>query len=682
MCGIAGILNLRGPGPISVETLKRMAGTLRHRGPDEAGIYVDDQAGLTSARLSIIDLRGGTQPIHNEEESLWIVQNGEIFNYLELGEDLRKRGHRFYTATDTEVILHLYEEKGASCLEDLNGQFALAIWDAVKGKLLLARDRVGILPLHYAVQGGRLFFASEVKAILAADGMDRALDPMALDQIFTFWTHLPGRTFFKGIREIPPGHFLEWADGKMSLARYWDISFSPPAGQLDLPLPEICRELGRVLMDSVRLRLRADVPVGCYLSGGLDSTGLTAMVKKHAVNPPKTFGIRFEETAFDEGGYQEEAVRFLGTEHDEVRVKNEEIGSFFQEVLWHCEKPLLRTAPVPLFLLARRVRRDGLKVVLTGEGADEVFGGYNIFRETKVRRFWARQPESSWRPALIQRLYPYIFNGGNRKAGHFLKSFFGAGLDRAEDPFFSHRIRWENTARTKTFFSDDLRAQIGDDNPWERLQEWLPDACPSWDSLSRAQYLEMILFMSNYLLSCQGDRVAMAHGVEVRPPYLDHRIIEFMGRVPPKWKILGLDEKYILKKTFQGLVPENILARAKHPYRAPIKSSLLKGGMEWAEDMLSERFLKEAGLFDPQKVKRLVRKLEASSQAGEVDSMALAGILSSQVIFRQFVAHFPYHPADSVEPALFFDRRSRAADLQSAFPETTRRWAGKLKAKG
>lgn len=290
-----------------------------------------------------------------------------------------------------------------------------------------------------------------------------------------------------------------------------------------------------------------------------------------------------------------------------------------------------------------------------------MFGGYNIFRETKVRRFWARQPESSFRPALIQRLYPYIFNGDHKRAKNFLKSFFGTGLQREDDPFFSHCIRWENTSRIKTFFSEELRERIGHYCGYDEVREWLPKAYSSWDPLSKAQYLEMMLFMSNYLLSCQGDRVAMAHGVEVRPPYLDHRIIEFMGRVPPKWKIMGLDEKHILKKTFRGLLPEKIRTRAKHPYRAPIRESLLKDHLPWSEDMLSERSLKEAGLFDVQKVKRLVSKLKAQQDAGEVDNMALAGILSSQAIYHQFIVDIPHKKIDPLEPKLFYDHRSMGA---------------------
>ena len=267
MCGIAGIVNLREPRPIHLPLVEQMVGALDHRGPDGSGIYVDDWAALGHARLSIIDLAGGSQPIHNEDKSLWIVFNGEIFNYPELRADLTGRGHRFYTSTDTEVILHLYEEKGPSCLDDLNGQFAFAIWSPVSRELFLARDRVGILPLHYTVSGDTLSFASEIKSIFASPDVPRALDPIALDQIFTFWTTLPGRTAFRNVKELPPGHYLTVRNGRLTLSKYWDLPFFPPHEQLSIPPGELRERTLELLRDAVRIRLRADVAVGCYLSG-------------------------------------------------------------------------------------------------------------------------------------------------------------------------------------------------------------------------------------------------------------------------------------------------------------------------------------------------------------------------------------------------------------------------------
>ena len=627
---------MHSPGPVSREALQDMIALLRHRGPDEAGIYLDDRVGLGHARLSIIDLSSGIQPIHNEDETLWIVYNGETYNYPELKEELLRKGHRFYTTSDTEVLLHLYEEKGAACVEDLNGQFAFAIWNSRKKELFLARDRIGIRPLHYTVKNDLFIFSSEIKSIFACGEIDRNIDPLAMDQIFTFWTTLPGRTAFKNICELQPGHYLTLSGGQVTIKRYWDIPFCPRREQLNMAPDEISGRIRELLLDAVRIRLRSDVPVGTYLSGGLDSSGLTALVAKNFDKDVKTFGIRFKETAFDEGTYQNQMVSFLKTDQTEILATNEKIGTSFPEVIGHTEKPLLRTAPVPLYLLSRAVRDSGLKVILTGEGADEIFGGYNIFREAKVRRFWAKEPDSNCRGELIGRLYPYIFNDARLKRS--LQSFFAKGLTQTNDPLFSHMIRWENTSKIKRFFSQDLKASIGAYSGYDEVKQRLPGSFDKWDYLCQAQYLETEIFLSNYLLSSQGDRVAMAHSVEIRLPYLDPRLMEFMGRVPAKYKIFGLNEKYILKKAFDGILPKDIVKRAKHPYRAPITKSLLKGrAAEYTLEMLSERAAKNAGLFDTKKVTNLLRKLKTADAASEVDSMTLVGILSSQILYHQFI---------------------------------------------
>lgn len=659
MCGIAGICHIDGPNGVSLNSIKRMIGTLCHRGPDETGIYLDDQVGLGHARLSIIDLSSGVQPIHNEDKSLWIVYNGEVFNYPELKEDLLQKGHRFYTTSDTEVVLHLYEEEGPDCLVQLNGQFAMAIWDAKKKQLFLARDRVGIRPLYYTILNNTVIFGSEIKSIFSNKNVSRQIDPIAMDQIFTFWTTLTPRTVFKDIYELPPGHYMKTSDGKVTIKKYWDIPLCPRDEHSDLAPKEICGQVRDLLQDAVRIRLRADVPVGCYLSGGLDSSGAAALVVRNFNKDVRTFGIRFDCGGFDEGEYQNLMVSYLNVNHTDLKATDEKIGVSLPDCLWHCEKPLLRTGPVPLFLLSDVVRKSGYKVVLTGEGADEVFGGYNIFREAKVRRFLAKYPDSQGRAELIGRLYPYIFD--NPRLKRTLQSFFARGLDQIDDPIFSHFIRWENTSRIKTFFSRELNEAIGQYNGYEQVRQSLPEGFERADDFSRAQYLEMAIFLSNYLLSSQGDRVAMAHSVEIRLPFLDPRVMDFMARVPAKWKILGLNEKYILKKSFEGILPKEIVSRPKNPYRAPIKQSLLnEKTAEYTKEALSEKSLSRAGLFDAGKVTKLLRKAQAVDNPSEIDSMALVGVLSSQLIHRQFVQDFPARPDNSVSPALIVDRRSEA----------------------
>lgn len=659
MCGIAGICNLASDHRLHVDDIGRMLGAIRYRGPDEAGIYIDDRAALGHVRLSIIDLACGGQPMANEDQTLWIVYNGEVFNYLELRDELLAKGHSFSTTCDTEVVLHLYEEEGPACLDRLNGQFAFAIWDSRRAELFLARDRVGIRPLHYAIQKGRLFFASEAKSLFAAGQVSRRISPEALDQIFTFWTVLPGQTAFEGVHELPPGHYLIASRDCVQTKRYWDIPVCARRDLAEQPVDVLAEEVRELLLDAIRLRLRADVPVGCYLSGGLDSSGIAALTAGRFNADLKTFGIRFEQEDFDEGTHQQTMARFLGTRHREIRASAQQIGAAFPQMLWHSEKPVLRTAPVPLMMLSGAVRASGLKVVLTGEGADEVFGGYNIFKEAKVRQFWARQPESLARAALTGRLYGYVFR--EQRARQLATSFFGAGLDGSDDPLFSHRVRWQNTARIKKFFSSGLRAAVEGNDVYDQVQEHLGEGYDRLDAVARAQHIEMKLFLSNYLLSSQGDRVAMAHSVEIRLPFLDYRVIEFMARVPSRWKLLGLNEKYLLKKVLAPVLPKSVCNRRKQPYRAPIASGLLNDGCsELLGDMLSSRAIESAGLFDAARVERLVRKLRTVSSPGEIDNMALAGILSAQIIHHQFIDAFSEAAIPVVQPDVIIDKRVSA----------------------
>ncbi|MBN1507655.1 MAG: asparagine synthase (glutamine-hydrolyzing) [Sedimentisphaerales bacterium] len=656
MCGIGGAYDPVG-GRVSLEELQRMLTALGHRGPDESGVYIDDHVGLAHSRLSIIDLQSGLQPVHNEDETVWVILNGEVYNYPELREDLLRNGHRFSTSSDTEVLVHLYEEKGPDLVKALDGQFAFALWDSRRGRLFLARDHLGICPLHYCQVGDLLLFASEVKALLPCNGVQRELSPQGIDQIFTFWTTLPGETVFQGIRELPPGHTLVASPKGVAVERYWQVPLCERDRYLELPAEQAAQNVRELLREAVRIRLRADVPVGCYLSGGLDSSIVTALVARHFNHEVQTFGIRFEDEVYDEGKFQQDVVDWLGVQHRTVRVTNEQIGASLPETVWHCEKPLLRTAPVPLFLLSRAVREDGFKVVLTGEGADECFGGYNIFKEAKIRRFWSRQPQSPWRPKLLEQLYPYVFRDARSKT--FLSSFFGRHLEQADGPFFSHLLRWENTSRMKGFFSRQLRAAIGSYSSCQQLGGLLPSAFSRLDGLAKAQYLEMVLFLSGYLLSSQADRVAMAHAVETRIPYLDPAIVEFMMQAPPRWKLLGLREKHVLRQAFRDLLPRSVSQRPKHPYRAPIVRSILNdASRDYVQELLGQRALEMAGLFDPARVRMLLAKVESSPDPGEMDSMALVGILSTQLVHHQFIETFDSRIGAATAPTLIVDRRS------------------------
>ncbi len=641
MCGIAGSLDLARSEPPDLNTLRRMLGLIRHRGPDAFGVYLDDRVGLGSARLSIIDLAGGTQPIHNEDETVWIVFNGEIFNYVELRKGLIARGHRFHTRSDTEVIVHLYEERGERCVEALNGQFAFALWDSRSGQLLLGRDRLGVRPLFYAVTHGTLLFASEIKAIFADDRVSRELDPCALEELFTFWAPLPGRTAFRGIHEVPPGHTLSVRWDSPRLRRYWALSFPPGHAADGRAGSDYVGSFRELLIDATMLRLRADVPVGAYLSGGLDSSTIAAIIRRFNPNRLHTFSITFEDSEFDEGVYQQQMAMHLGVEHHTIVCTDADIGRAFPEVVWHSEVPILRTAPVPLYLLSKLVRDNGFKVVLTGEGADEFLGGYNIFKEDRIRRFWARDPASRLRPLLLRRLYPYI-RELQREEQAYLEAFFRNGLTETGRKGYSHLVRWRNTSRLKRFFSQELQQSLVGFDLEVELERALDGLSLSWDPLSQAQYVEVTTFLSQYLLSSQGDRMAMAHSVEGRFPFLDHRVVEFCSRVPASLKLHGLTEKYLLKSAVEDLVPEEIRWRPKQPYRAPVARTFFGPHRpEYVADLLSPPAVERAGYFNPLSVQRLVEKARRVPDLSEMDSMAVAGILSVQLLHHLFVEGFP-----------------------------------------
>lgn len=642
MCGIAGIIDFNAIPSESL--LRRMLGLIRHRGPDAFGLYADSQAGLAHARLSILDLAGGDQPIHNEDQSLWLVYNGEIFNYPELREGLIRDGHRFYTRTDTEILVHLYEEKGTDLFKDLNGQFAFALWDKTRQRLILGRDRLGVRPLFYQAGNGRLVFGSEIKALFADPGVPRRIDLQTLADIFTAWVPLGEETPFEGIRQIPPGRFATFSSGGLKVTPYWRPSFSEKEED-EKPADHYLEPLKALLEDAVRIRLRADVPVGAYLSGGLDSTYITSLVKRRFDNRLRTFSVGFRDERFDESLYQDQAAAALNTDHRAVQCTDRDIGQSFPRVVWHAESPLVRTAPAPLYRLSRLVRDNGFKVVLTGEGADEIFAGYDIFKEDRIRRFWARQPQSKWRPRLFSRLYPDIFPENDGKALAFRMGFFRRGLDQTEDPAYSHRVRWDNTAQIQNFFTKEVSGFLdGQASFRERFLSRLPADFMSWDPLSRAQYIELTTFLPNYLLSSQGDRMAMAHAVEGRYPFLDYRVVEFAARIPPRFRLSGLKEKVILRQAAAEVIPSELARRPKRPYRAPISRCFLGPGSEaYVRGLLSEQQVKRAGYFDPLKVSKLVQKGDRQQGflASERENMALVGIISTQLVHEQFIENFP-----------------------------------------
>ncbi|MBL3591368.1 MAG: asparagine synthase (glutamine-hydrolyzing) [gamma proteobacterium endosymbiont of Lamellibrachia anaximandri] len=634
MCGIAGIAGNWANGEGGLGPVRRMISQITHRGPDDEGYFSDFGICLGHARLSIIDLDSGHQPIANEDKSIHVVFNGEIFNYIELRSDLIKSGHHFSTHSDTEVIVHLYEDYGDDFVRLLNGQFSIALWDANKQKLLLVRDRVGIVPLFYTRFNNSLIFASEIKAIIPVLNSSPSINVHALDQIMTFWNSVGQETIFEGIYELEPGNMMVFQGGDMTIFQYWEWEFSDAHyGESD---HNLAGQLEDLLDDATRIRLRADVPVGAYLSGGLDSSVLTALVHRYKKDNLRTFSIGFDDKSFDESDYQKEMIEHLGSDHSHLSCTYRDISDSFLQSLWNIEAPILRTAPVPMGLLSGMVREQGYKVVLTGEGADEVFGGYDIFKETKIRQFWAKNPDSSFRAALLKKLYPYL-NISQPQALVYLKSFFGAGLDDPSSLFFSHIPRWLTTAKTKAFFSEDINAQLSK-SAVDSMSERFAPAMSNMDAFQKAQFIESRMLMPGYLLSSQGDRMLMKNSVEGRFPFLDHRVIEFANGMHPTKKMKVLNEKYLLKFAMRKHVPEKIINRFKQPYRAPdIPAFFRDDGESDVTELLGSEYIKKYGFFDDKKVSRLVEKIRRGRATSYKDNMALVGILSTQAVNYLFV---------------------------------------------
>ncbi|MCA9004586.1 MAG: asparagine synthase (glutamine-hydrolyzing) [Planctomycetaceae bacterium] len=638
MCGIAGIIRTD-QAPVKQSELQAMIETLNHRGPDASGISTNGPVGFAHSRLSIVDLAGGLQPMQTPDGQLTVTFNGEIFNHIELRALLKSKGYEFRTHSDTEVILHMYAEYGPECVQHFNGQWAFAIHDRKRQEVFLSRDRMGIRPLVYTQTQGRFCFASEVKALFALPDVKREVDLTALNELFTFWSPLPPRTFFSGIKELPPAHSMIVKNGQVKIWQYWHLDYQP--NEESRSLDDWAEELRALLINATQLRLRADVSVGAYLSGGLDSSVTAAIIRNYTNAPLNTFSVNFNDKDYDESSYQQEMIRELGTDHQTVCCSYEDIGRVFPTVIQHTEKPVLRTAPAPMYLLSKLVRDSQFKVVMTGEGADEVLGGYDIFKETKIRRFWSRQPDSAIRPLLLKRLYPYMKNL-QAQSPAYLKAFFKIRQDEIDSPFFSHLPRWDLTAKLKTFFSNDVKQQLVNQDPFADFESQLPGKFSEWPSFCQAQYLEAINLMPGYILSSQGDRMAMGNSIEGRFPFLDYRVVEFASRVPVRFKMNGLNEKYLLKYAMRDLIPDSIRKRPKQPYRAPDAHSFIdtekqSSRFEYVSHLLSAEKLQENGLFQPDSVQRLVKKIEQGRAIGTRDNMALVGILSTQLLVEQMI---------------------------------------------
>lgn len=629
-----------------------MAAALRHRGPDGYGLLQDGDLGLVHTRLALVDPNGGAQPMADERQELWIVGNGELYDHRRWRERLRGKGHHFRTDNDIEVLLHAFAEWGDEVWPQLDGQFALAIWHARRRELRLVRDRFGVVPLHYAAVDGGLVFASEAKALFAGGRVRAELDAGAIGEAFVNWSALPPRTTFVGVHCVPPGSTLRLdADGRLQRHTWWRPEFVPAAAPTTLAAA--ADALHERLDRAVRQRLVADAEVAVYLSGGLDSSVIAALAAR-ARPGPTTLGVRFAAARFDEGGAQHCVRDTIGSTHHEVAATDRDLRQLLPAVVWHTEAPLLRTAPVPLFQLSARAHELGIKAVLSGEGADELFGGYSIFLEQRVRRFWARFPSSTVRPALLARVHDFVADAALRQ-GSMWQAFFRQGLGDVDDPFYAHALRWRNNAWTTRVLAP--AAQVDAAAPRERLASLLAPTFASSSPLARAMAVETVAFLSPYLLASQGDRVGLAHGIESRHPFLAAEVVNLAFALPDRCKVRGLTTKVVLREVARRLLPPAVVDRPKQPYRAPIPASLFAPGDDVVGALLQRDALAANPLLQPDAAAALVARCRSGRPLSEREGMALCGLLTVQLLQQQFVA----------SPATL-PRSDRSPDIDARLP--------------
>ncbi|MBI4860460.1 MAG: asparagine synthase (glutamine-hydrolyzing) [Candidatus Riflebacteria bacterium] len=585
--------------------VEAMLAALRHRGPDDEGVFAHGPMAMGTRRLKVIDLAHGHQPISNEDQTVWICFNGEIFNYLELRRNLESRGHRFSTASDTEVLVHLYEDVGDRLVDQLNGQFAFAIWDARERQLVLARDRMGIRPLFYTVAGDTLIFGSEIKALLANREVPARFDPYGLQHVFFFAAPSAPRTLFQGIHQVPAGRLVTVRDGQLKERTYWDLDFFPAKESVpDLGEEHYARELERLMEDSVRLQLQAEVPVGVYVSGGLDSGVIAGLVKRVHPGPLRTFSVGFQQGFFNEMPFARKMARHVGAEAHEFTCTHRDVSAGLPAAVYFSEHPTFVTEMVPLMHLSQLARKD-VVVILTGEGADEAFGGYRYFRVDKIRRLLSTFPVSLM-GGLIRWLVKkkigadHVFPHGRYVTS--VKAKYGCYPAMQYEFEVGRQIM-------EIILADDLLNTLDRHDPAGDLG-YPTDRLARWHPFDQATYFSYKMRLSNHQVSPLGDRATMANSIEGRYPFLDHRLVEFAARIPRYHKLRGFREKYILRKALGHLLPREIAHRKKQQFQAPFGSAFLGPDRPgYVAELLSESVVRSKGYFSPTKVRWVLDRL-------------------------------------------------------------------------
>lgn len=633
MCGICCILGRFPRLEDQESTITKMTSVLDHRGPDGWGVYLAPKVAFGHTRLSIVDLKDGHQPMSTDRYV--ITYNGEVYNYLELRQELIGQGVPFKTQSDTEVILRLFEAEGTSAFKKLNGQFAFLIWDRLEHTLTAVRDRYGMRPLYILERDDRIYFSSEMKSFDTLTGFERSFDPQMLLEHAVLWNTLHDNTVYEGVHSLESGTYAVYQPGQtVRKHRYYEIGdTSAPRDSFGFEAAK--EEFIELLQDSVDLRLRSDVPVGAYLSGGIDSTVIASLTKNRKKDDFETFSVSFDDEVFDESVYQKEVSQDIKSQHVAVQVAKESIEESFYDAIYHGERPIFRTAPVPLYLLSNRVNSSNIKVVLTGEGADEFLFGYDTFKELVILDKWNRDRNSSEAPELIRQLYPHLSHYADPKRFGLIKMYYEGFLDDFNNDLVGLNIRTNNNKIIARYLNKDLGVEFDKDQLLARVQQQIPSQFSDWSLLQKNSYLEIRTLLQGYLLSSQGDRMALGHSIEGRYPFLDHRVVDTAFHYPDDFKLNGFSQKHLLKEAFRGKIPESVLDRPKRPYMAPDLVSFFKDGKltPRAQQFLDPSMIEDYGLFDTKYVSRFVKKFERGipEEIGYRDNMIITFILSSQV---------------------------------------------------
>ena len=598
MCGIAGAIDLTGTREFSQERLFAMTAAIAHRGPDDEQGHFEPGLALGARRLSIVDLTGGRQPIGNEDKSVWVAFNGELFEYPELRRDLLVRGHQLATRCDTEAWVHLYEDLGEGMFEKARGQFAVSLWDRPNRTLILGRDRVGICPLYYAERDGWLLWGSEVKALLAS-GLVRAVpDPKGIDHLFNFFCAGTTRTFFQGVKSLAPGHYLKIRDGRIEVKKYWDLDFPDAGAERRLANPgPLIDEFEGLLEQSVERRLRGDVPVVSYISGGLDSTVVLGLSSRHRGAPVRSFTIGLDNAGPDERNEAKESATVLGSELTTVVMDKEKIAGAYPELIEAAEGPVLDTSCAALMKLAAAVHGQGFKVALTGEGADEALAGYVWYKTHKVSQIISR---------LTGTLFPHAIRTFLTSAVNFKPAkrgpFYGMGGTRpAQQPMY------ELVGQTRYgLYSPKLWESLDGHDPYDDLS-LENDRMRKWHPLNQSLYVGYKVMLAGLLMIPKGDRISMHSSVETRYPFLDDDVIKFCSEIAPEYKLRGMREKWLLRQVAAKTLPARIANRPKTMFRSSLAATFIGPSRpSWVDQVLSPESLEKTGLFDPKLVAKQV----------------------------------------------------------------------------